>query len=334
MLDLSDRLLKLLEQQYQLQVQSFEKLPLGADINAAVYQVKTADGRSLFIKLRRGRFDPIVVDLPFYLHQAGIKSVIPPLSTRSGKLWLTSNGQTAIIYPFVDGKNGYEQRLTEKNWTDFGKALNAIHMTKLPKALLDKIGREAFNPAGRRAVSRTLTQPEREAVDSIAADLLRFLATKRDEIETLVDRTTVLAERLRERPYRPVLCHTDLHAGNLLIGPNDTLYIVDWDEALLAPRERDLMYAGGALLASGLSPEEEEALFYAAYGKVDVDREMVTYFRCERIIQDIAAYCAELLDSAVGSEAERRQSLAYLKSNFEPGNTIDAAYRYAEFRHV
>lgn len=334
MLDLSDRLIEFLEQQYRLQVQTFEKLPLGADINAAVYRVETADGRSLFLKLRRGQIDPVSIELPYYLYQTGIKGVIPPLPTRSGQLWCSMGDHSLVLYRFVAGQNGYERTLSEKNWADFGTALKAIHAVQLPTPLLHKIGREAFKPDGRQAVLRYITRPDREGVDSVAAELLRFLSAKRAEIEILVERTATLAAQLSETAFELTLCHTDLHAGNLLIGPDDTLYIVDWDEAVLAPRERDLMYVGGALLASGLSPAEEEARFYAAYGKVEVDREMATYFRCERIIQDIAAYCTELLDTAVGTEAERRQSLAYLKSNFQPGNTIEAAYRYDEFRHV
>ena len=41
------------------------------------------------------------------------------------------------------------------------------------------------------------------------------------------------------------------------IGTNGALYIVDWDELIMAPKERDLMYIGGGLMSSGLTPQGE-----------------------------------------------------------------------------
>ena len=72
-------------------------------------------------------------------------------------------------------------------------------------------------------------------------------------------------------------------------------------------------------------PEEEELLFYQGYGKAQIDPRALAYYRYERIIQDIAAYCEQLLLTAGGGE-DRVQALRYLKSNFLPNNTIEIAY--------
>ena len=37
-----------------------------------------------------------------------------------------------------------------------------------------------------------------------------------------------------------VLCHSDIHAGNVLLGGNETIYIVDWDDPIMAPKELSL----------------------------------------------------------------------------------------------
>ncbi len=86
------------------------------------------------------------------------------------------------------------------------------------------------------------------------------------------------------------------------------------------------MYIGGGLLASGLAPEEEERLFYRSYGDERINRAALAYYRYERIVQDIAAYCEQLLLTDEGG-ADREQSLHYLKSNFQPGGTIEIAHR-------
>jgi spectinomycin phosphotransferase len=44
------------------------------------------------------------------------------------------------------------------------------------------------------------------------------------------------------------------------------VYNVDWDHPNLAPKERDLMFIGGAQGFIGHAPQEEETLFYLGYG--------------------------------------------------------------------
>ena len=51
-----------------------------------------------------------------------------------------------------------------------------------------------------------------------------------------------------------IVCHFDIHAGNILIDDDGSLYIVDWDDPILAPKERDLMYIGGGLLGGWYTP--------------------------------------------------------------------------------
>jgi spectinomycin phosphotransferase len=85
------------------------------------------------------------------------------------------------------------------------------------------------------------------------------------------------------------------------------------------------MYIGAGLLASGRTPQEEELLFYPAYGAAQINWEALAYYRYERIIQDIYEYCKQLLSADTGG-AERAQSLIHLKSNFAPNGTIQVAY--------
>jgi spectinomycin phosphotransferase len=58
---------------------------------------------------------------------------------------------------------------------------------------------------------------------------------------------------------------------------------------------------------------------------MQIDPIALAYYRYERIIQDIAVYCEQLLLTDEGGE-DREQSLRYLTSNFLPNNTIEIAY--------
>jgi spectinomycin phosphotransferase len=143
-------------------------------------------------------------------------------------------------------------------------------------------------------------------------------------VSDLVGRAELLASRLVGKKLELVLCHSDLHAGNIILADDGSLYIVDWDNPILAPRERDTMYAGGGQFADAYSPEEEEAMFSRGYGSAEINPEALAYYRYERIIEDIAIFCEQILQGT-GGEADRNQAFHYLKSNFLPGGTIEIA---------
>ena len=156
-----------------------------------------------------------------------------------------------------------------------------------------------------------------------AVKLAEFMRSRRKEIAQLIERAEELARELSSRPPELVLCHTDIHGGNILISNHDELYIVDWDNPLLAPRERDLMFIGGGIDDIWKS-QQDEAMFYRGYGKTDVNLKALAYYRYERIIEDLAVICELLLLSDEGG-ADREQAYKWFTGNFEPGNTIEIA---------
>jgi spectinomycin phosphotransferase len=242
-------------------------------------------------------------------------------------LWGKLDSYKAILYPFVEGQNGYEVTLSKAHWRELGTALKKIHATKLPAKIMENIRRETYAPQARDIVKKFLTRPKNEAAaDPIALEMAAFLRQHKLQILDLIARAEQLAQKLQIQPPELAVCHSDLHAGNIFISSEGACYIIDWDEPILAPKERDLMYIGGGLLASGLKPRQEEKRFYKTYGKVPIDANALAYYRYERIIQDIAVYCQQLLLSDEGG-ADRAQSLHYLKSNFLPKRTIEIAYK-------
>jgi len=54
--------------------------------------------------------------------------------------------------------------------------------------------------------------------------------------------------------------HTDVHAGNVMVGLNDELTIVDWDNPPLAPKERDPHVVGGGI--GNYWKDDDVTLFY------------------------------------------------------------------------
>jgi spectinomycin phosphotransferase len=326
--DLADeKIVACLQAAYGAPVSQLAFLPLGADVNAAVYRAVAQDGATYFVKLRRGPFDETVVTLPKFLSDQGIPQIIPPLTTNSGQLWSAVDDFKVILYRFVEGGNGYEVALTDGHWRTLGAALNRIHTTTFPPALTGAIARETYSAQWRTSVKHFLAQTTVATfTEPVAQQVAQLLQSNRTTILELIARTEQLAQQLQEQSLIYTVCHTDLHAGNFLIDASGFLYIVDWDAPIWAPKERDLMFAGAGLGAGWLTPDAEETFFYQGYGPTAVNSTALAYYRYERIIQDIAAYCEQLLLTEEGGD-DRPQSFRYLASNFWPDSVLAIAMR-------
>jgi spectinomycin phosphotransferase len=298
-------------------------LPLGADEGSAVYRVLTEEGMAYFLKLRKG-FDEIVVTVLLFLKSQGIAEIITPFETKSKQGWADFGEYKMLLYPFIEGKNGFEMELSDQHKRRLGSALKAIHSTQVPPELKRLIPKEAFSPQWRESVKSFQAQVEEMSFqDPTAAKLALFIISKRSEISHLIERTEELAAELQSKPLELVLCHTDIHGANMLITENNDLYIVDWDNPLLAPKERDLMFIGGGIDNIWKS-KHDESIFYEGYGKTQIDFPMMAYYRYERVIEDLAAYGEQLLLTDEGG-ADREQAYERFTINFQPGQTIEIA---------
>jgi len=310
--------------EYGLEVVSLTFLPLGYDVNTSVYRLGAMDGVDYFLKLRKGDFQPNTVEVPHFLHHLGVSCIIDPLETQDGELFSRLEPYTIILYPYIAGNNGYEVQLTDDHWVDLGHCLRQVHSAQLPEPLAGKIPQEAYDPAWRESTRVFLEQVENMIYrDPVAEKLAAFMRTRGEMICHMVERAETLAQELVADPPDKVLCHTDAHPGNYLITPDGVLYLVDWDNPLYAPRERDLMFFGAGM--HGQQPGgREEQLFFQGYGNVEINRHALAYYRFERIIQDIAEFCKQLLVTESGG-ADREQAYHYLTGSFAPGCEVDAA---------
>lgn len=312
---------------YGLRIAQLDFLPLGADQGTAVYRAVGDDAAVYFVKLRRGDFNDMTIRVPRLLHDQGVRQVIAPIPTLAGQLWTVVDEFKLAVFPFADGHNGYETDLLDHHWIEFGRALKAIHTALIPPAVLRRIQRETYSARWRQEVRQILAQVEGTIFqDPVAAELAAFLKRQQAAVSALVERAEALAAVLQAHSQQLILCHGDIHAGNILIDADDHFYIVDWDTLILAPKERDLMFVGGGLFMNRRSPEQEEALFYQGYGQTQVDPVALAYYRYERIVQDIAAFSSQILLNDDGGQ-DRANGLRLLMGQFEPGQVIDIAYR-------
>ncbi len=148
-----------LQEEYDLHVSTLTFLPLGADMGTAVYRVVAVDGAVYFLKLRKG-FDEISVTVPLFLKLQGINEILAPFETKSEQGWVDFGEYKLILYPFIEGRNGFETELTDEHKRMFGEALKAIHSVQLPPELNKQIQQETFAPKFREQVKEFQRQVE------------------------------------------------------------------------------------------------------------------------------------------------------------------------------
>lgn len=319
-----------LRAEYGLNVQQIEFLPLGADINTAVFQAIAEDATSYFLKLRSGGFDEMSIVIPALLYEQRVRTVIGPLSTLSRALWVSLGKFSVGVFPYVNGLNAYQIDMQDHHWVELGTTLKALHTAQLSPSVRHSLQQEQYSNKRRDNVRQFQALIDGSTfADPIAVELATFLKYHQTRVSDLVRRAGQLASVLQEQANPAVLCHADIHAGNVLIDEYGHLFVVDWDTVVLAPKERDLMYVGGGLFRNKRTPQEEESLFYRGYGPTDINQTALAYYRHERIVEDIAAYCEQLLLTDEGGE-DRENGLNQLMSQFCPDGVIDIAEQSIE----
>jgi spectinomycin phosphotransferase len=296
------------------------------DANTAVYRVSTDDRAQYFLKVRCGDFDEIAATVPAYLHSRGCSRIMAPISTTSNQLWVHADGFDWMLYPFFEGKNAFESPLSRARWVALGEVMREVHTAILPPQLARRVPRECYSPRYRAIVKALDRQVElRSFDDPLAAELAAFWTSKRGDIRAVLERAERLAQNMYQQADSFVLCHSDLHAGNVLVGADDQLTIVDWDNPILAPKERDLMFVGAGVGGSWNEPRERE-WFFTGYGPAEIDSLAIAFYRYERIVVDIAEYGRRIFD-VLGTPRERQSDLQKLMSGFVPNNVIDIAHK-------
>ena len=325
---LSDqRIIDCLNIDYGIKVATLTFIPLGADMDASVYKAQTHEQSSYFIKVKCGHHHDIGTIIQLLLHDAGIPQIISPIKTHDGQPTHHIDDFTIIVYPFIEGQDGFSNNLTNDQWITLGKALRQVHEFVLPPLIKNQIKRESYSPKWREAVRSIYTHIDAEprVADEIALKLLTFMKEQREIIQRLVDRAEQLGQKIQRQLPEFVLCHSDIHGGNVLIANDGTLYIVDWDQPIMAPKERDLMFIGGGIANVWNNPHEEE-FFYKGYGNTAINREILAYYRHERIVEDIALYSQQLLLTTDGGK-DRAEMYKQFIDMFEPRGVTDIAFK-------
>ena len=318
---------KIIKTGYGISVSNIIKLNIGFDQNTSVFKVCSKDNKEYFLKIRCKIFNKASLIIPLRIGNCiNTKNIINAVKTINGKLFVKKSLSCFILYPYIYGKSGWDSSLTKDQFMEFGRFMKNLHLLDLPNESKKLLPVESYNSKYRSNVKKYLKKINKEVYDSkIINDFFSELITKKEVIMKIINTSEEIAEKEKNNLHKMCLCHGDIHAGNILINETD-FFIIDWDTILFSPKEKDLMFIGGGI-CDKWNTEEEIEYFFAGYGKsADINKNLLKYFRHERIIQDVYEFYHQIINPQTREE-ERELCFNYFNEQFEQNNVVDMALR-------
>lgn len=315
---------------YDIDVKYLEPMDYGADSNAERFKVLDVRNNAYFAKVSK-ELSRQNLELLHYLNEKLGGCIITPLENQNGELYTVFEDYFIVIYPFVEGKNGFEEALTLSDIKAAGQILKKLH--SLDAAYLGNefgIRKYIHNPGYRNQVRDILNINEDiKSEDALILNLKEFIRSAADRINKVLNILDGLNDSISDNNSVLSLCHTDIHVGNILKSSDGELYIVDWDQVAIGNIELDLLFFGGGI-AGYISNDSEIGSFFSGYGDCSINYSRLAFYRFARVIEDIALFYNEIMDEAIDYE-NRKRALIYLQSNFNHNETLDCAFRTLEY---
>src|SRR5215469_1733534 len=308
-----ERLRACLQDQYDLIPVVLEFLPLGHDYNAGVYHVVSVQDRAYLLKATsRLLYEPSCL-VPAYLRGQGITSIVAPVPTTSGALWTQFGDWTVILYLWISGECSLTG-MTNAQWKEVGKIFQRIHQVRLPTSGFESLRKERFDPTEyARSIRIFEAQHLQEQSDASASQRALRSSWKAHQptIHAAVATLEKLAVVLQSQTLPYVICHADLHARNLIRDRAGHVFVIDWDEVMLAPKERDFIF---------IRKPDAEA-FFQGYADAEIDWSLLTYYLWERVVQDLIYNAHNVCFRDDWAEETRAQVAQTFHESLEPGGS-------------
>lgn len=208
------------------------------------YKVETKDN-NYFLKLYKNKYPFLkeAAELTYMLYYEGdIAEIVHALKSKNGKAVNTFENYPFILSNYIVGKEVAEQKLIDSQIEELGGILGRIHNST--SLIGDYPKKETFESKDKDNFFKVLMRikQHKPGENDFQKQFIDLLMPLEDRIIQEFESLKNLKEVLVKKQLTFVICHSDTTQGNILIGDDGKLYLIDWDTPLLAPKERDLLF--------------------------------------------------------------------------------------------
>lgn len=254
----------LLSNNYDIQIQSIDLAPRG--FVGETYIVNTSNNR-YFLKIFKNNryFVNVLQSLPVLkeLKELGITDINYPIPTKVNDLYIKHEERYYILFNYIEGKNTWDYDKHEV-YTQL------IQIHKSTAKVTSPVKKEDFNIEYEEIFEQKLSQYKD----------IPLIASYLDEILKHWECFKKLSYILKNRSFNMYITHGDAF-GNIIKNEDD-LYIIDWDDLLLAPLERDLWFF--------YEDESVVRLYEEEFPGFDIDKELLLYYIYKRFYDDLLGF--------------------------------------------
>lgn len=287
-IDKSD-LRDILEDEYGFQIVSLTFVPKGEC--SWSYKVTTADNEQYFLKIHGDQ--KVSPDRFKFLSdlnsKCNIQNITYPKLTKSGKEEIIITNYPAVLFNYIEGHNAHEQQLTSEQQYKLGRLLFNVHSSK--------------TLTGNYPIKETFDIPFKndflgifEELNNITPganrykqELKELLERNRDRIFQEYNQLVNLQETCRKLDLEFVNCHGDPTPENILITKTGEIDLIDWDDTIFAPKEKDLVFFTSEKYKFVLEAYGE------ANGKLSLNETVIDFYNHRRNVGEIADYGTRIL---------------------------------------
>jgi len=272
---------KILIKHWNLQIVSLSDAP--RQFVAKTFFVKT-ESKTYFCKVidKPLFIEGVVNSLPALanIHNIGYDRINFPISTRNGDLFVKANETLIVLFNFIDAPQNYDY-----DNAVLGKTIAEIH--KLSPQITTPIKHEQFEFKHANMFTKKLDQLSSEVGrDEIVTDLHKLMKANYSKIVSAYKKFQLVAKGCLNAELESVITHGDA-PGNVLVKSPDDIFIVDWDDILFAPAERDLWF---------MADEQDFMSGYLNEIPGYMPNQIVLdYYLLNRYFNDLVEYWAEIL---------------------------------------
>jgi len=302
-------LIETVRREYGLCIESLNFSPTGWV--AHCYVVDCAGGERYFLKLcgDSGQIPLAASDIDFYLpltYQLCSKRILPhiacPVRTRTGRFTACFENHLLILFDFIAGKIVGHDGLSDEILVKLAELVGILHKST-SKIEVEHPFYERFDMAfednlvNGLDVLAGITSNDRNGKQ----ELRKLLLPRKDEILGYLHRLKELQALAKAAGKEMVVCHTDLHGENLMVDDQGNLYILDWENAMIAPPEHDLFFfAGDDYFWDFFLPNYE-----GEFGPVNLDSNVFGFYYYRRNLEDLTDWIIRILYHNTGDEQDR-----------------------------
>jgi len=239
---------KWLQRFYALQADRVQFMPRGECSWGFV--ITAQDGQRYFLKLwmdglcDRTMTPQVVKTMMALYYDFGINQMAPPpLRATTGQYVNKLERYDAVLLHFVPGIPATDSVLTQMQLKYLGVLLGNIHTCKISST--ERPPMEDFSPhfiEQLQEIMREVDYPN-GFYTPIQSELLQILRRARQSLTRLLQDFISAHQMMCLRdPNEFVVCHGDPSHGNIVITPDHQIALIDWDNPVYGPPERDVFF--------------------------------------------------------------------------------------------